>query len=198
MVFATFPQDTDHRYHYARWTGTEWYQKQLTTAGKWFPQTPAGVTEPEPNYSGGISLDYDNPSQIYLSKQVEGVFEIMKFSTPDSGATWDSTVITRNTPSGLINVRPVVPRHHKKGFFDVLWMRGTYTFYTNYHTSIVFQMDSLKNNSDTLSFTPSVQELYKGDSTKINVSFLPTLFLTGKSLIRSNSNSGEKTDFSSF
>ena len=193
MVFATFPQDTDHRYHYARWTGTEWYQKQLTTAGKWFPQTPAGVTEPEPNYSGGISLDYDNPSQIYLSKQVEGVFEIMKFSTPDSGATWDSTVITRNTPSGLINVRPVVPRHHKKGFFDVLWMRGTYIFYTNYHTSIVFQADSLKTSFNRIELNPETLSLSKGTTSQLNVKFYPAFSSADKTLSWSSSDENVAT-----
>ncbi len=150
LAYTSFPQDTDHRYHYARWTGKKWYQTQLTDAGTWFPQTPAGETEREPNYSGGISLDYDNPSQIYLSKQVKGVFEILKFTTPDGGITWDSVAITRNTPPGVVNVRPVVPRHHKKGFFDVIWMRGTYTHYTSYQTSLVFQMDSDKSNSDAL------------------------------------------------
>lgn len=144
MVYASFPTDTDHRYHYARWNGTSWFRKQLTNAGKWFPQTPAGSSEPEPNYSGGIILNPNNPDEIYLSKQVNNVFEIMKFTTPDNGATWDSVAITSNTSPEYVNVRPVVPRNHPKGFFDVLWMRGQYVYYGNgkYYTSIVYKTNS--------------------------------------------------------
>lgn len=188
MVFASFPTDTDHRYHYARWTGTGWYQKQLTNAGKWFPQTPANVTEPEPNYSGGISLDYNDPSQVYLSKQVKGVFEILKFSTQDGGVSWDSIALTWNTPPNLVNVRPIVPRNHKKGFFDVIWMKGTYTYYTNYQTSLVFQMDSLKNNLDAIAISPATLELYRGASSNISVSYFPAFSSADKSLTWSSSN----------
>lgn len=173
LVYTAFPTDTDHRYYYARWTGTTWFTKQLTNAGRWFPQTPAGTTEPEPNYSGGISLDYDNPSVVYLSKQIKGVFEILKFTTPDQGVTWDSTAVTWNTPSNLVNVRPIVPRHHKKGFFDVLWMKGTYIHYTNYNTSVVFKMDSLVNSLDSIALDQKTVELFKGNATQLNVSFYP-------------------------
>ncbi|MGC3976884.1 MAG: BNR-4 repeat-containing protein [Paludibacteraceae bacterium] len=173
MVFATFPTDTDHRYYYARWTGTSWYQKQLTNGGKWFPQTPAGTTEPEPNYSGGISLDYDDPSVVYLSKPVKDVFEIFKFTTPDKGITWDSIAVTWNTPKEYVNVRPIVPRHHKKGFFDVLWMRGKYVYYTNYQTSIVYKMDSVSNDIDSIKLNPSILKMYQSNSTTITPVFYP-------------------------
>lgn len=188
MVFASFPLDTDHRYHYARWTGTNWHRKELTNGGKWFPQTPAGRTEPEPNYSGGIALDYNDPSQVYLSKEVKGVFEILKFTTPDNGVTWDSIAVTWNTPPHLVNVRPIVPRNHVPGFFDVVWMRGTYRFYTDYQTSLVFQMDSLKSNLDRISISPQALELYKGTSSKLDVQFFPAFSSADKSLVWSSSN----------
>jgi hypothetical protein len=140
MVYASFPDDTDHRYHYARWNGKNWTSTELAKAGKWFPQTPKGKIEPEPNYSGGIILDYDDPSIVYLSKQVDGVFELFKYTTSDHGQSWESEALTENTPRGLLNVRPMVPRHHKKGVFDVVWMRGRYEFYADerYNTSLVF------------------------------------------------------------
>lgn len=188
MVFASFPQDTDHRYHYARWTGEKWFRKEITNGGKWFPQTPEGKKEPEPNYSGGIGLDYNNPSQVYLSKEINGVFEIYKFTSPDGGMTWDSVAITQNSPSGIVNVRPIVPRHHKEGFFDVIWMRGAYTFYTDYHTSLVFQMDSLKQNFDAISLSPSKLQIYEGASSKINVSFYPAFTKADKKITWRSSN----------
>lgn len=144
LVYASFPTDTDHQYHYARWNGSAWVRTHLTNAGKWFPQTPAGTTEPEPNYSGGINLDPGNPNVVYLSKQVRSSFEIFKFTTRDNGLNWDSVAITWNTPADLVNVRPVVPRNHKAGFFDVLWLKGKYVNYGGgkYYTSVVTSMNA--------------------------------------------------------
>lgn len=140
LVFASFPTDKEHLYHYARWDGSTWNTRKITEAGRWFPQTPIGKGEPEPNYSGGIILDYDNPNTVYLSKQVDGVFEIFKYTTKNHGVTWKTKAVTKDTPSHLVNVRPIVPRHHKKGCFDVIWMRGEYEFYANrrYKTSLVY------------------------------------------------------------
>src|SRR5207244_10247777 len=33
VTFATFPTDTDHRYHYARWDGTRWVDHEIARAG---------------------------------------------------------------------------------------------------------------------------------------------------------------------
>ena len=173
MVYASFPSDTDHRYHYARWNGGSWFNNEITSAGKWFPQTPAGRSEPEPNYSGGIILDSDEPSVVYLSKQVDGVFEIFKYTTNDRGATWSSGAITSNTPSDIVNVRPIVPRNHKKGLFDVIWMRGRYVHYTNYHTALVFHMDSTVNVLDSIVIKTNEIELLEGASQPIEVTYFP-------------------------
>ena len=64
--------------------------------------------------------------------------EIFKYTTEDGGVSWSSTQVTSNTPEGILNVRPYVPMNHKPGYFDVLWMRGTYVHYTNYSTSIMY------------------------------------------------------------
>lgn len=183
MVYASFPSDTDHRYHYARWNGSSWENTQITNAGKWFPQTPAGSGEPEPNYSGGIILDYDDPSVVYLSKEVKGVFEIFKYITSDSGKTWDAKAITWNTPSHLVNVRPIVPRHHKDGFFDVIWMRGEYVFYANqqYKTALVFPEMGISEELEAIQLTPEKLELFKGESKQLSANLLP--FFTGNKTI---------------
>lgn len=144
LVYAAFPTETQHDYYYARWTGKRWVNRFIEHSGSWFPQTPAGRNEPEPNYSGGLYLDPSNPKVVYLSKQVKGVFEIFRYTTRDKGSTWQQTAITANTPVGLVNVRPIVPRHRKAGYFDVIWMRGTYQFYANhrYHTALVYAGDA--------------------------------------------------------
>ena len=48
----------------------------------------------QPYYSGGITLDHESPDTVYLSRQVDGVFEIETLRTPDGGTTWSSTAIT--------------------------------------------------------------------------------------------------------
>ncbi len=173
MVYASFPSDTDHRYYYARWTGSEWFRTELCAAGGWFPQTPDGSSESEPNYSGGIYLDYDDPSIVYLSKEVNGVFEIFKYTTPDEGLTWKEQAITWNSPSDIVNVRPIVPRNHKKGYFDVLWMRGKYRYYQDYHTSIVFGMDSTVNRLDSIAISPNTIDITKSSSETLTVYYYP-------------------------
>ncbi|GHV10439.1 hypothetical protein FACS1894162_4510 [Bacteroidia bacterium] len=140
LLYASFPDDVDHRYNYAYWDGKQWVNREMAQAGKWFPQTPEGEIEPEPNYSGGLTFDSNNPSIIYLSKQVNGVFEIFKYITSNRGETWYTQAITRNTPDDVVNVRPIVPRNHKPGDFDVLWMRGKYVhYYLDRNTEIWFR-----------------------------------------------------------
>lgn len=134
IAYTRLPQKTDHRYHYACWTGDRWLDAEITPAGKWFPQTRTRRAESEPYYSGGIALDHAHPSVVYLSRQVNGVFELEKWITPDHGKTWSVTAITRN--SKYPNVRPVVPRGYPGGPDHVLWMYGPYVHYTRYDTAI--------------------------------------------------------------
>ena len=49
LVFASFPTATDHRYHYARWTGSVWQVTEIVAAGGSF----AEEAERSPRYSGG-------------------------------------------------------------------------------------------------------------------------------------------------
>ncbi|KAA6302774.1 MAG: Beta-agarase A [Candidatus Ordinivivax streblomastigis] len=177
MLYAAFPSDTDHRYRYAYWNGTQWNNSEITAAGKWFPQTPAGTTEPEPNYSGGLIFDSDNPSVVYLSKQVNGIFEIFQYTTTDHGTSWTSEAITSNTPAGIVNVRPIVPRHHKSGYFDVIWMRGTYTYYADlgYHTSLVYKRSVTVDDVERVVLNETSVRLLPGKGIQLSATFLPFL-----------------------
>lgn len=176
MLYASFPEETDHRYNHAYWDGNQWVNKEITKAGKWFPQTPSGQTEKEPHYSGGLSFDHNNPSVIYLSKPVNDIFEIFKYTTDDKGETWAIEAITENTPEGLVNVRPIVPRNHKEGYFDVLWMRGTYEYYfQKYQTSIVYQMKEKTDDIQKIEMNKSTLILNKGRAEVLTVSFYPII-----------------------
>lgn len=134
IAYTRLPSETDHRYHYACWTGKEWLDTEITSGGKWFPQTPADQLETEPHYSGGMALDPVSPNRIYLSLPVDGVFEIEQWTTMDAGRHWSARKITAHSPS--LNVRPVVPRFCPSNRSIVLWMSGSYIHYTDFKTKI--------------------------------------------------------------
>jgi len=134
IVYATFPTDSTHVYYYTMYDGGKWNNHQLVDAGSWFPHTAPGAREREPNYSGGIVLDHDDPSQVYLSREKNGVFEIEHWSTEDKGKSWRVTEITSNSTAD--NVRPFVVRNDPDGS-QVLWMNlRKYIHYTDYQGEI--------------------------------------------------------------
>ena len=137
ISYVRFPDDSTHVYYYAAWNGEKWQNHKITEGGSWFPQTPEGVEEREPNYSGGVVLDHQNPSTVYLSREKKGVFEIERWTTNDQGQTWNSEAITQN--SKLDNIRPFVVRNYKPEHdLRVLWMNiKHYQHYTDYEASIM-------------------------------------------------------------
>ncbi len=141
IVYTRLPAETDHRYHYARWNGTEWLDHEIVPAGKWFPQTPPGATEREVHYSGGIALDHGNPDIVFLSRPVNGIFEIEKWWTADLGQTWKSVAVTQNSKNN--NIRPfVVLNGRPENGLYLLWMNfERYVHYTDYRSAI--KMDIL-------------------------------------------------------
>jgi hypothetical protein len=119
----------------AQGSGARWQDHEICPAGKWFPETPAGKTEPESHYSGEIVLDPVDTSTVYLSRQVNGVFEIEKWTTRDAGETWLSEALT--TGSSHNNVRPFVVRNHPADQPYVLWMKNLkYIHYTDFQAVI--------------------------------------------------------------
>ncbi|MCF8266873.1 MAG: glycoside hydrolase family 88 protein [Ignavibacteriales bacterium] len=134
VAYVTFPDSLNHIYRYMKWDGEKWNSHQIVNAGKWFPQTSEGASETEPNYSGGLILNKQNTSELYLSREIEGVFEIERWNTPDAGATWKSEPVTAK--SKVNNMRPYVPEGQLPGKVKVLWMNGYYIHYRNYNTAI--------------------------------------------------------------
>ncbi|WNQ09561.1 hypothetical protein MJA45_18220 [Paenibacillus aurantius] len=134
VVYVVFNKEEDHRYWYSRWDGAEWRHVEICEAGPWFPETPPGAIETEPYYSGGLILDHHDPSHVYLSRCVEGVFEIEHWYTPDHGETWAKEAVTEK--SARHNVRPFVSRGHSGRNGLLFWMHGSYTHWTDYDTQI--------------------------------------------------------------
>ena len=103
IVFAAFPSTGDHRYMYARWTGSSWSTSQITAAGG-----SISLDGKEPYYSGGITLDHEDPSTVYLSRNVAGVFQVETWKTANGGAGWSKQDVS--APDTVNNVRPISPR----------------------------------------------------------------------------------------
>ncbi len=135
LVYARFFSELKHEYWYARWDGTQWINKKITDAGRWFPlrEIPREGWEGEPHYSGGVYLDHSNPNIVYLSRPINNVFEIQKWETADMGKTWKTTDITSG--STLDNVRPFVPINDPNS--RVLWMYNYhYPSFIDFYTAI--------------------------------------------------------------
>jgi BNR repeat-containing family member len=131
IVYATFPSIRHHAYWYADWNGRRWLSHFMTFAG---PSISPGTIESD--YSGGIALDHADPSNVYLSREVHGSFQIEHWVTASGGDSWRHSVVVRG--HGVDNLRPVVPRGTAGGAPSLLWLRGRYGTYTRYRTSIAF------------------------------------------------------------
>jgi hypothetical protein len=139
IVYAAFPAEDDHRYRYARWNGRSWSDHEITAAGGWFPTVRRGAQRFTTHYSGGLALDHADPSVVYLSRDVGGVFEIERWVTSDEGASWTSRAITANSAKN--NVRPFVPRGGAGDGPRVIWMHGDYVDWKDYGTSLRMKLD---------------------------------------------------------
>ncbi len=144
---------TSHDYYYVKWNGSEWVKTFLTNAGgKFHPSNT------EYCYSGGMSIDVDNPNIFYVSKPVDGVFgkiwEIFKYTMSQDGTEIVSTEqITQNSLKN--NVRPwVIPNSEGKDL-RVMWMNGDYDFWmvnsvypAGYPTRIMGEVELPKEEID--------------------------------------------------
>ena len=129
IAYDQFKDANNHVYYYIRWTGTSWFKKALVNSG-----ADMGA---EDGFAGGITLDHENTGNIYMSRQINGLHEIDRWTTPDGGTNWDSTAITRGSANK--NTRPIVPRYHiPYDKIDVVWMYGSYSAFTGtgYNTAV--------------------------------------------------------------
>jgi hypothetical protein len=132
IVYDKIVATTNHRYQYARWNGSSWSNDEICAGGTHYPTDI--VTDPGQAYNaGGIAIDHSDVNTVYLSKVVNGIHEIWKYTTLDDGATWNGEAITSGSrwPQG----HPVVIRDHNSD--DACWMSGRFAYYESYNTDIV-------------------------------------------------------------
>lgn len=125
---------SDHRFHYARFDGTQWHVYEIAKAG-------GALFTSEEDYTGLAALDPHNPNVVYIStpvdprtQQTTPHHEIYKGVTTDGGATWTWTAITEN--STVNNFRPIVPKWDADHTV-LLWTRGTMINSQNYDLAVV-------------------------------------------------------------
>jgi rhamnogalacturonyl hydrolase YesR len=124
IAYTKYPTDTTHIYCYAKWNGKNWQNSDLINSGSWFPKTPKGKTETEPNYSGGLNIDKESTNTLYLSINRDSVFEIEKWTLRTDGKAWAVENITKGSKKD--NIRPFAVRGAKEGNpLQLLWMQNT-------------------------------------------------------------------------
>jgi hypothetical protein len=120
----------DMRYHYARWDGERWTEREMAYAGD---KLYAG----EDDYTGLATIDPQDTRVVYISTNAhpfagyalisesdgERHHELFRGVTGDHGESWEWEPITRD--SDCDNLRPLVPRWDDERT-ALVWMRGTY------------------------------------------------------------------------
>ncbi len=132
LVYVKFPDNMNHVYCYAKWTGKKWVKSDLINSGSWFPDDEK---KREQNYSGGLVIDHENPGILYLSVKRDSKYEIEKWETKN-GLRWRVEAITKNSDKD--NVRPFCIRNAvKDNPLQLLWMEDVfYVHYTDYLSSV--------------------------------------------------------------
>lgn len=108
-----------HSYYYAKWTGAGWQKTFIADGGGHFHQSP----ETENCYSGGMAIDRNDPSVVYCSVPVNGVYEILKYKmSDDAKQVISSEAVTHDSKKN--NARPYVVQGG-----SLYWMNGDYYFW---------------------------------------------------------------------
>ena len=133
VTYTRYPAFTDHQYYYAKWDGRGWQTRKIDDAGSYITKIKPGKKLLEPHYSGGIVMDPHDPDIVYLSKQINGKFEIEKRILKEN-STQIIESVTSNSQND--NIRPYVVVDNKKGVSMLMWMEGNYYHYTDFDTDL--------------------------------------------------------------
>lgn len=150
VAYSVHMANDDHRFRIASWDGEQWHDREVALGG-------SALYGSESSYTGLITFDPEDPSYVVLSSDVNpengrkhSTHEIYRAQIgltdaredPNSwrpGIYWEE--VTRNSPAGVRNIRPVVLRHGDRRI--VLWNRGAYASYTRYEMDTVGLVESI-------------------------------------------------------
>jgi len=109
---------SDTIYWYGRFSGGSWSVHQIGDTGS----LPS-------NIMGGIAIDRNDPSKLYVGKTASGVWQMFLYQTSDGGATWTTTQLTHDTDQP--NTWPFTPINAASGL-SCAWLYGPQTPATSY------------------------------------------------------------------
>ena len=118
VAYSTFPSTLNHEYRYARWDGERWHDHHLTNAGRYVARRPI-----ELHYSGGLSIDREDPRVVYGCVSEDDCCVLKRFETDTGGETWAEVAVTKR-PLGD-DIKPVVP-YNAAPDLPVFWLTGSY------------------------------------------------------------------------
>ncbi len=134
--YSVYLSNEDHRFRLASWDGEKWLDREIAYAGTClYPR--------ESSYTGLLALDPDDPSNVYISTDVNpstgeklsGKHEIFhaQIGNNEDISTIDWQPITSNSEHD--NLRPVVVSN--QGYKVVLWLYGPWNTYSKYDVDVV-------------------------------------------------------------
>ena len=138
VTYTRYPSEMEHQYYYAKWNGKQWEDTKVTDAGNYITIIKPGKKLLEAHYSGGIVLDHNNPSVVFLSRKIGDRFEIEKRTIGKNGKQ-KIVPITRSSQKD--NLRPYVIYGKNVGKPILMWMQGFYYHYTDYDTDLMIIKD---------------------------------------------------------
>jgi len=131
----------DHRYHLARLTDSGWQQHEIAYAGERlypFEDDYTGLVAIDPEDENRLVIstdaDPDTGDALISSADMKRHYELYEGVSTDGGVSFEWTALTMN--STMDNIRPIIPAWEGEQRV-VLWMRGTYTSYTDFDTQVV-------------------------------------------------------------
>lgn len=134
VTYTRYPNEKNHEYYYAKWDGDNWVSTKIVNSGSYMTIIRPDRKLREAHYSGGIVLDHHNPANVYLSRTMDGKFEIAKCEIGPRG-DFELRSVTEN--SNVDNIRPYIVDGNNTGKPILLWMSGHYYHYTDYDTNLL-------------------------------------------------------------
>ncbi|MBA6154638.1 polysaccharide lyase family 8 super-sandwich domain-containing protein [Gelidibacter maritimus] len=187
VLFDTFNADgTEHVYNQARWdsSSNQWVTSQIADAGDGLHTAAYSANQsrfPSNSFSsGGLNFAANDLSTVYLSKRSEqGVFEIYKYTTSDSGSTWqEAEALTSGTDSNQVNIRPKrIENLPENAPLDIVWMQGEYSSPVDFDTKILAIGNAVTPTA--IAFENEEYNLVIDDIETLKVNFSP-IFVANK------------------
>lgn len=114
----------DNRILAARWNGSAWVVTTVVAS----VGGQLGINQ----YASGCAIHHNNPNVIYAAKKIAGKFEMFRYVSGDSGATWEEVQLTSG--SSVDHVWPDTVT--EAAGLEAVWLRGSYTNDTTFSFGI--------------------------------------------------------------